>query len=125
MSDMACCPLQTSDETATFYATSFPAARKEYVCEECRESIGTGSRYELYKMLFDGSWCTSRTCMSCSEIRDHFRCGSCVIGELWSDLEENFYPDMKAGGPCMEGLSPANKARLFERRTKWLLESDE
>lgn len=42
-----------------------------------------------------------------------------------SDLEENFFPDMKAGGPCMEGLSPAAKARLFDRRMKWLLPSKE
>ena len=119
---MICCPLSEADEIATVYTTTYPVARKEYRCEECRETIPKGAKYELYKMLFDRSWSTTRTCMSCAEIRDHFRCGSCVIGDLWNGLEENFFPDMKAGGPCMDGLSPANKDRLFTRRMAWLLE---
>jgi hypothetical protein len=41
-------------------------------------------------------------------------------GFTWSQLGENFFPDMKAGGPCLKGLSPAAKSMLFERRVKWL-----
>lgn len=117
---MACCPLTEADETAQVYNRSTPVAAKAHRCEECDETIAKGQRYELAKMLSDRSWSTWRTCMSCSEIGDHFTCGSRIVGQLWADLEENFFPDMKAGGPCMEGLSPANKARLFERRMAWL-----
>lgn len=84
-----------------------------------------GSRYERVTGCWDGSFGTFVTCLSCSEIRDHFSCEGWLFGRVWNDLEENFFPDMKAGGPCMEGLSPANKARLFERRMAWLLEQDE
>lgn len=50
--------------------------------------------------------------------------GSCgrsrIIGQLWEELQDNFFPDMKAGGPCMKGLSPEAKAFMFEQRTEWL-----
>lgn len=125
MSDMMCCPLSEADDAPSVYNTTHPRAAKDHTCEECRETIPKGAKYELYKSLFDGSWSTTRTCLSCSEIRDHFRCGgSYCIGQLWEELEQNFFPDMKAGGPCLEGLSPANKARLFELRLKWLFDAD-
>jgi hypothetical protein len=50
-------------------------------------------------------------CLLCSEIGNHFACGGRVVETLWSDLEENFFPDMRMGGPCMSGLSPASEAQ--------------
>jgi hypothetical protein len=125
MTDMICCPLESGDgESAAVYTHTYPVARKPHRCSECDDGIPRGARHELYKLLFDGSWSTDRTCMSCVEIRDHFRCsGGAIIGQLWSDLADNFFPDMRAGGPCMEGLSPEAKARLFERRLQWMEDS--
>lgn len=121
MTEMMCCPLSECDDAPTVYTTTTPVARKPHRCEECGESIVVGTRYELYKSLFDGTWSTTRTCSSCAEIRDHFRCGgSYYIGMLWEELEENFFPDMRAGGPCMDGLSPTAKGRLFEMRLEWV-----
>lgn len=121
MSDMICCPLSSNDgDAATVCNTTYPRAAKEHRCSECRETIAIGAKHELVKALWDGSWSTFRTCTSCVEIRMHFQCGGWLFGELWSDLEQNFFPDMKAGGPCMKGLSPDNKNRLFTRRMKWL-----
>ena len=124
MTDIICCPLSGSEdaEAATFSSTTKPTARKPHECEECDEVIPVGSKYERTEGLWDGSWFTYKTCLSCVEIRDHFACDGWLYGRLWRDLEENFFPEMKAGGPCMEGLSPEAKGRLFERRTKWLLE---
>jgi hypothetical protein len=123
---MVCCPLDSGEgEAARVSQTQLRRAAKEHRCGECRETIKPGDRYEHNRSMWSGVWSTSRTCVSCTEIRDHFQCGGWIYGQLWDDLEVNFYPDMKAGGPCMEGLSPANKARLFERRMKWLLETDE
>jgi hypothetical protein len=60
------------------------------------------------------------------EIRTHFACGNgWIIGELWNDLEENFFPDMKAGGQCMHGLSPEAKRRLIDARMEWYFAEDE
>ncbi len=121
MTEMTCCPLSGDyDNGPKFYRTTRPRARKEHCCTECRETIPIGAHYEHTTGKWDLSMCTQRTCLSCVEIRDHFACDGWIYGNVWNDLEENFFPDMKAGGPCMTGLSPEAKARLFERRLKWL-----
>jgi hypothetical protein len=118
----ACCPLSSCDESATVYNQDERTARKDHACFECGETIPARSRYEHISMLFDGHWDSFKLCLSCREIGDHFTCGSRTLGILWEELEEYFFPDMKAGGPCMDGLSPEAKARLFERRLKWMEE---
>lgn len=121
MADITCCPLSSSDgEGATVFNVEVRRAAKGHRCGECDETIRCGDRYEHTSALWDGSWSTHKTCLSCVEIRTHFACGGWIFGELWRDLQQNFFPDMKAGGPCMEGLSPAAKGRLFERRLAWL-----
>ena len=123
---MICCPLSESDEPASLCNATYRVARKEHKCTECVRSISVGTKHKLIKMLYDGAWESYRICTLCDEIGKHFACGqSRVIGALWTDLEENFFPDMKAGGPCMEGLSPEAESRLFEARTAWLFERDQ
>jgi hypothetical protein len=120
-----CCPLQECDDWATVYNTKVRVARKEHVCDECHEIIPAKANYEYISMLFDGHWDSFSVCLSCWEIGDHFACGNGrVLGTLWNDIEENFFPDMAAGGHCMDGLSPAAKARLFERRLQWMFDSE-
>ena len=126
MSDMTCCPLSSGgddDESPSCCKQTVRRARKEHQCTECYEAITRGQKYEHVSGIWDGSPSTYKTCMSCVEIRDHFACGGFYYGQLWNDLEENFFPDMKAGGPCMDGLSPAAKQRLIDERMKWYLEN--
>lgn len=120
-----CCPLGEADEYCTVWHERTRKAAKPHTCEECRETINIGDKYSYTTSLFDGSWSTTKMCLSCKEIGDHFACGGRVIGMLWEELEEYFFPDMKAGGPCLDGLSPSNKQRLFDRRTVWLFERGE
>ena len=118
-----CCPLSGGDGEGAAAASSRTVrkARKHHRCVECREDIKPGDRHEYLSGIWDGEPDAFRTCLSCVEIRTHFACEGYLVGSVWSDLEENFFPDMKAGGPCMEGLSPAAKERLFDLRTKWLM----
>lgn len=124
---MICCPLSTSDdgETCSFYNQKLVTAKKPHQCTECGEVIPANAKYENVRGCWGGDFSVYKTCASCKEIRDHFSCDGWVFGQLWEDLEENFFPDMKAGGPCMEGLSPEAKARLFDLRMKWLEENAE
>lgn len=116
-----CCPLYGGggDEGPEFFRIHHPRARKTHTCYECREAILPGSRYELYSGRWDGDMNSYKTCLSCAEIRDHFACSGFLFGELWNDIEGNFFPTMTAGGPCFEGLSVAARLRLFERRLAW------
>lgn len=122
MAETMCCPLESGDyaDAADFHTSTIRKAAKDHRCYECREAIPKGSKYEYASGCWDGIVDTFKTCLSCVEIRNHFSCGrGFIYGQLWDDLEQNFFPDMKAGGPCMKGLSPAAKSRLFELRMKW------
>ncbi len=113
---MMCCPLtdHCGDGSATVYKQRIVTARKRHRCGECRGPIAAGEQHERVDGLWDGEWETHRTCASCVEIRNHFACGGgWLFGQLWDDLAENFFPDMRAGGPCMSGLSVAARERLF------------
>jgi hypothetical protein len=120
---MTCCPLSGSYEAGpSCWSKETPTAQKPHRCYECGETIPTGVKYEKFSGIWDGSPNRYKTCLSCVEIRDHFACEEgYLFGQLWEDMEANFFPDMKAGGPCMEGLSPAAKGRLFELRLTWLV----
>ncbi len=123
---MICCPLSQADETATVYETSARRARKVYCCDECREAIVVGEQHRYISMLFDGAWSSFRMCLLCDEIGNHFSCGrGRILETLWDELRENFFPDMRMGGPCMQGLSPAAKAKLVDARMAWYLAQDE
>lgn len=121
-----CCPLSECDETADVFNVVQRRARKEHVCCECRDPITVGTLHEHVSMFYDGSWSSYRQCLVCSEIGDHFSCGrGRIVETLWDDLENNFFPDMRMGGPCMDGLSPAAKMKLVDRRMRWYFDQDE
>lgn len=128
-----CCALYGGNEgdNAEWSETTVVAARKsrktgkEHICYECGDAIKVGTKHEVIKGVWDGKMYTHRTCLMCVEIRDHFACEEgWSFGEVWSQLEENFFPDMNAGGPCMTGLSPAAKRVLIDRRQAWLFDSE-
>lgn len=116
---MMCCPLEYAESFPAFSRAEIRRAAKPWHCNECGAEITTGQRYEyaVGKWADEVAW--FRTCLLCMEIRDHFACHGFSYGELWRDLEDNFFPDMRAGGPCMEGLSPAAKDMLFTRCLEW------
>jgi hypothetical protein len=117
---MVCCPLSNDGDGPSCFIEKVRTARKTHQCTECREPISAGARYEYVSGIWDRRANSYKTCLSCVEIRKHFSCGGgWIYGEVWSQLEENFFPDMKAGGPCMAGLSPGAKARLFERKLRY------
>ena len=119
--DMTCCPLFGGERGPSCSTTKVRTARKEHCCVECRETIAAGTKYEYASGVWDGMPDSFKTCLSCVEIRNHFACSSgWEYGSVWAQLEESFFPDMRAGGPCMQGLSPEAKARLFDRRMAWL-----
>lgn len=124
MSETMCCPLSNDGDGPSCFTEKIRTARKEHRCTECRETITIGAKYECVSGVWDGRPDRYKTCLSCVEIRNHFSCNSgWVYGELWSQLEESFFPDMRAGGKCLDGLSPEAKGRMFEKRTAWLFRS--
>lgn len=125
---MMCCPLSDGgqDEGPSVFSKTEPKARKSYVCYECREPIPVGEHYENAFGVWDKRPDVFKTCLPCVDIREHFSCGNgWVYGEMWEQLRENFFPDMKCGGQCMAGLSPRGKQKRIDERMVWYVEHDE
>jgi hypothetical protein len=63
-------------------------ARKQHVCEECRETIEVGERYHYATFLTaDGDWGDYTCCAPCHRIQqDYAPC--CALGMLRDTIEE-------------------------------------
>jgi hypothetical protein len=121
-----CCALSNDgDDCIVGYVLKRRIARKEHACGECHKPIVKSEQYVYESGVWEGSGTSFKTCEACADVRDHFSCGNgWVYGEVWSQLQEMFFPDMRAGGECMTGLSPRGKAKLFEMYLEWY-EQDE
>lgn len=121
MSDCNVC-LGTDDfETCEFYEAKIHTARKEHQCEECREPIAIGQRYERVSLKFDGEFQEFKTCLICCELRTAFTCEpGYAIGHsmLWDEITLDLFPNMTTG--CLQKIRTAEaKAYLIKRWNEW------
>jgi len=72
------------DECAEFYCESFPKAKKEHICCECRGIIPKGSSYEKVTGKWNGEISTYKTCIPCTRIRNHY----CSHGFYFTGLRD-------------------------------------
>ena len=116
---MNCTPISSeyADYIVQPLAQKIRKAKKEHKCTECKESISTGSSYEYFAGKDDdGNLFIQKTCDVCLELRTHFSSdGGWIWGSIWRDIIDNFFPDMRAGGPCLEGLSAKAKMKLVNK----------
>lgn len=55
-------------EPFEFFTESTPKARKEYVCEECRDKIKAGEKYYRSRFKVDGDFTTYISCLYCHDM---------------------------------------------------------
>lgn len=105
------------DGYAEFQDVSYPKARKEHKCCECRRVINKGEVYHKWSGKWDGDLLCQKTCAQCEEIRSAFSCsGSYEFERLWDDMEEIVFPSITTG--CYERLDTP-EARSFLQK-KWI-----
>ena len=103
-----------------FQSSSFPRARKQRWCVECRKAIQPGERYQKFVGKFDGTFFSEDTCAICAEIRDALSCGgnSSIFGEMWGEIRDYVFPTMTTG--CFDRLeTPEAKKELQRRWIEW------
>ena len=74
------------DEMAELCDESYPKARKEHICCECREVIKKGQKYQLFTGKWEGEFSAFKTCIACAAIRKHYCPNGAVFGELRNHL---------------------------------------
>ena len=76
-------------ELASVFNVRQRRAAKRHVCEECRETIEPGERYEYTTMCLDGSWSRHKVCLPCVAVREDLFCGVHVAGGvMWEQIHE-------------------------------------
>lgn len=74
-------------------------ARKPYRCDECSETISSGSLYETASMKCDECWSRYRTCARCVNVRtDYFR--TWIYTQIVEDFKETHGFDYRKGIPA-------------------------
>ena len=82
-----------ADEMCSFWVSKIKTARKSHKCEECRQEIKIGDKYESLAYYFDGFHHEKR-CAVCCEVRNAFlEDGSCYCpGDMWTEIADYVFP---------------------------------
>ena len=88
------------DEYSTIISNKVIKARKSHFCEECKEFILPGQKYERNVNKYDGKLFVNKTCLPCLRIRnDYFKCGY-YFGEIWAYIHQHKC-ELEDDGFCM------------------------
>lgn len=119
MSDCGICITHDFEGPADVWESINRKARKQYRCCECGKTIEVGDTYELYSILYDGSWSKYKTCLVCAEIAAAFCCDGRIFGTLWSDFHDcDIWQEITTA--CFDKLdTPEAKAELRRRWMRW------
>lgn len=65
------CVCETYDgEACSFQSQRWQRARKVHTCDECRDEIKPGERYEVFAGMSDGEFFSTKTCAFCAAERE-------------------------------------------------------
>jgi len=93
------------DEHPSLFSENTITARKKHRCGECGKIINPDEQYERASGIWDGKFCTMKTCLVCLELRKQFCC-SWTYGEVLQDIRESLYQMGDVDLGCLDGLSP-------------------
>ena len=86
----ACICVDDGGDVAEFARAQIVQGRKEYTCCECGAAIAKGDRHEYAMGLWEGSFDTYRTCLTCVRIRTElFSCGY-IFTEMWEAIHQEY-----------------------------------
>lgn len=69
---------------------SFPIAKKNWKCGECRRTIPIGEKYSCHTGKWMGKFVIDRTCMDCRSVTEHLFC-SWTYGMVWDELTDHLH----------------------------------
>lgn len=82
--------------SSEFYDVTYPKARNEYRCYECRALIPPGTVYARHVQKWEGDICTTKFCVDCdawsraltAAQRVACGCSGWVLGDMWTEIAE-------------------------------------
>jgi hypothetical protein len=120
MSDCDVCLCGNSDVSIDFFFASVRKCRKPAKCAECGSPIVPGEFYQRAGGKCEGEMWTMKLCLLCEEVGHVFSCdGPRMYGNLWEDMRECVFPELKLSSKCFAKLSPAAKQFVLDKWKKW------
>jgi hypothetical protein len=105
-----------------FQCRTVRTARKEHKCVECHQTIEKGQKYSHFSSKNDGRIWTSRTCLSCEDIREALYCDGYYFGRMWHDITEQIFKERGLTVACIDKLqTPEAKAFIQKRWMDYLM----
>lgn len=85
------CMIRDVDCMASVYNETFPTARKEHKCTECRRIIQPKEKYKNIWGVWEGDSRTYKICSHCSVATDLLvrECDGFLLGDVLEDLREH------------------------------------
>jgi hypothetical protein len=101
-----------------FFYERTQTARKEHRCEECREVIPVGTRYDVVGGRYEGAMWNEKICLHCHEIARAWYCNGTLYGNIWEDIEYTF-DELTSRSECFRKLSLPAQNHLLKFWWKW------
>ena len=114
---MSCSCAYVGDHTDNSYfcSESYPQARREHTCGECRRTISPGEKYERANLGHEGSVITFKTCEDCLSVRESFFCHGWIYQNIWSDLRKHIRNRLgEISSDCITPLTPKAREQVCE-----------
>lgn len=121
MSDCSCINTSGDFETCKVYNEKDRKARKPHPCIECKRTIQPGETYKYGSGIFENKPFSHATCADCQSIVDAFFCEGRGFGSMWEYVREHINNvNGEISDKCLNGLTPAAKAKIIKEIDKWL-----
>lgn len=119
------CEIDGYGEACEFTTTTYPIAKKEHKCDECKRTIKRKEKYQHIKGMFEGDFFTHKVCSDCQSVIKTFFCGWSQ-GSVWDDLYTYFYDESDyINWKQLEKVTPVAKDKILDMIQKiWDREND-
>ncbi len=104
-------------DAPAFYDEKLVTARKPHKCCDCGKVMDKGIKHWSCRGKWDGVFSSFRQCVICREVAVKYGCDGFVFGQVWEQMRENLFPQMRIG--CLDGLSAAAKQAVMDEWRAW------
>lgn len=85
-----------------------------HFCQECGRVIERGSKYEVYKGVWDKKERVYKTCQDCLSVRQVFFKGGWTFGLVWEDVRDLILECGEVSEEQLASLTPFARGRVCE-----------
>ncbi len=111
--------IDSNADSEFFYERIRIAKRPGKNCAECGQPRKIGDSYMQVGGKCEGQFWQETLCLLCHEIANVFYCNGVMYGNIWEEIEDYAFPNLRTSSPCFQKLSLPAREHLVRRWWKW------